>query len=230
MVTKEQIFPSIITAGDSDWRVRIKEAGELGLKEAALFINGISLKERAELCDLLDGSGIKSIPILHLRNDVTEMEVEYFYNEYGTKIFMIHPGAEYPFFSALLKFEKNIFIENTSAMFNEAELKRYGGICLNISHLENERLQKSVKLAIFQEFIERFPPSCNCISAIKKDPEKTFKGYLRYDNYFLGDFSELDYLKSYPAGYFSDFIALELKNDLKTQLAARDYIVGILKQ
>jgi len=230
MAAKEQIFPSIITAGGSDWRARIKEAKEIGLKEAALFINGIVLKERAELCDLLVDSGIKHIPILHLRNDVTELEVEYFYNEYGTKIFTIHPGAEYPFFSSLPRFEKNIFIENTSIVFNEAELRRHGGICLNISHLENERLQNIEKFKLFQDFSKKFPPACNYISAIKEKPEKTDKDYLRYDDYFLGNFSELDYLKNYSAEYFSDFIALELKNDLKTQLAARDHIAGMLKR
>jgi hypothetical protein len=231
MPDKEQIFPSIATCAGSDWRVMLAEAKEQGVKRAGLLLNCLNLKERAELYDLLAASGIDNVPLVHIRNDMTETELEYFFNEYGTKIFTAHPGAEYPFFEAMPKFQKNIFIENTHSLFNEQELERYGGICLNLSHLENERLENPERYDLFCQTIKTHQIGCNYISAVKPQgqPAAGYKEYIRHDDYFLGDFSELDYLKNYPKDYFSGCVVLEMQNDLASQLKAKDYIFDLLK-
>ncbi|MFA5249669.1 MAG: hypothetical protein WC397_04015 [Candidatus Paceibacterota bacterium] len=228
MLEKDQILPSITTVGKADWRTQIKDARDLGITEAGLFLNGLDMKGRAELCDLLGDSSITSIPVVHLKNDVTEMEVEYFFNEYSTKVFTTHSGAEYPFYTALPKFEKNIFIENTSILFNENELRRYGGICLNISHLENERLHDRERYDYFRNLLDVYLVGCNYISAMKKEILSD-AGRPQHDSYFLKNNSELDYILNYPKNYFSNFIVLELENDLKTQLEAKDHIFDLIK-
>ena len=55
------------------------------------------------------------------------------------------------------------------------------------------------------------------------------KGRVNYASHYLEDLSELDYLKKYPANYFSDFIAIELENSIKEQLEVKDYIIDLLK-
>ncbi|MFA5743162.1 MAG: hypothetical protein WCX77_03160 [Candidatus Paceibacterota bacterium] len=231
MLDKEQIFPSISTCVGSDWRAMLIEAKKIGIKKAGLLLNCLTLKERAEFYDLLSSSGINEIPLIHMRNDMTEMELEYFSNEYGTKIFAAHPSAEYPLFEAMPKFQKNIFIENTHTLFNEQELKRYGGICLNLSHLENERIGSKDRYDLFRQMIETYAIGCNFISAIKPQGQLVteYKEYIRHDDYLLGEFSELDYLKNYPKEYFSGCIVLEMQNNLAAQIKAKDYIFDLLK-
>ncbi|MDD3386817.1 MAG: hypothetical protein PHX92_02745, partial [Candidatus Pacebacteria bacterium] len=115
---------------------------------------------------------------------------------------------------------------------SEEEIKKYGGICLDFSHLENTRMLELERYEKEQEIISKFGVKCNHISAIKKEfsfiDDKNRK--LRYDSHDLSDFSELDYLKSYPVNYFSDYCAMELNNPIAKQIEAIDYINSFMNE
>ena len=64
------ILPTITTTWGSNWRVKIKEINEIGLKEIALFPTCLPKEKRKELYRLLEDSNIESIPLVHIRSDM----------------------------------------------------------------------------------------------------------------------------------------------------------------
>ncbi|MFA5746717.1 MAG: hypothetical protein WC926_01410 [Candidatus Paceibacterota bacterium] len=230
MILRKNIFPSITTTPGSDWRAKIKEADELGLVEVALFPTCLDRVGREELYGLLGKSGIKKIPFVHLRNDMSLEELDLLVGKYGTEVFNTHSTVTHPLFFDLSGYKDKIYLENVRHIFEESELNDFAGICIDLSHLENDRLLYPERFENFKRLIASSRIGCNHINAIQK--ETHFNEEVeedRRDCHYVRDLSELDYLKNYPAEYFSDFIALEMENDLKTQLAARDHIVEMLR-
>ena len=225
---KEQFLTTITTTRGSNWREKIEEINKLGLKEIALFPTCLQKKERKELYNLLKNSSIKNIPILHLRSDMELWELDYFIENYGTKVFNIHMQIEHPLIYDYSKYKNSIYIENIYYPFNEEELKKFGGICCDFAHLENDRLLDKKKFQHDIKIIEKYPIGSNHISAVKKFTHIDEIGKIRYDDHHLEDLSELDYLKRYSLKYFSPFIAIELANSIKDQLKTRDYIIELL--
>lgn len=225
-----KILLSVTTTKNSDWEKKIKEADELDLKEIALFLTGLENEKRKKLIKLLEKSEIESIPLLHLRSDMKLAELDYFWKNYQTKVFTLHSQSEFPLIYDYSKYQNLIFIENVYQPLNLAEIKNFAGICLDISHLENDRILNKEKFKHNIKVIEKYPLGGNHLSCLKKIPFRDNKGYLRYDYHNLEDLSELDYLKQYPLSYFSQIIAIELENSLQDQLRARDYIINLLKE
>lgn len=227
-----KIIPAITTTRGSDWRAKIKEADELGLTEIALFPTVLGKEKREELYRLLGRSNIKSIPFVHLRSDMEFGELDYFTENYGTKAFCIHTEREFPFSYdySKSKYNNSIFIENVYFSFDEAELKRFGGICLDISHLENDRRLNREIFDSNAGILSRCAIGCNHISAVSESTYIDETGRKRCSPHRLSNFSELDYLKNYPLEYFSPYIAIELEDSLKRQTEARDYIAGLISE
>jgi len=231
------ILPSITTTSMtpffSDWRAKIKKAQELGLKELGFFLTCLEEKERKEAYDLFIKAGIKNIPFVHLRTDMDFEEIGYLLKTFNTQIFNIHSIFEYsPHLHDYSKsgYKDRIFIENIFHPIDEEEIRKYGGICLDFAHLENDRLLEDKKFTHNVEIIERNKIGCNHISAVTDKTRTDSRGNTRYDRHFLKNFSELDYLKKYPLSYFSDFMAIETENSLEVQLEMIDYIKGLLKE
>ena len=126
------------------------------------------------------------------------------------------------------KYKNIIYIENSALLLDEEEIKNFAGVCLDMTHLENRRLLEEELYKKDIEIIEKYPCGCNHIPAVKKSPFKR-KNKLKYDSHYLKDLTEMDYLKKYPAKYFSSILAIELENTIEEQLKAKDYIIDLLK-
>jgi hypothetical protein len=225
----KNILLSVTTTTGSDWKKMVADINKLKIKEVALFPTAIADKEREELYQLLENSTIDSIPFVHLRSDMLPSELKYLIKKYKTKVFNIHSEQEFPLFYDYSKHRDVIYIENTPSFLDEEELKEYAGICLDISHLENDRLTCLKRFKQTQKMITKYPIGCNHISALKKEPRlDKNSATFRYDKHHLVDLSELNYLKRYPLSYFSDFIAIELENSIKEQLVVQKYITDLL--
>lgn len=220
-----KILPSITTTRNSDWQAKMKEINHLRLKEAALFPTCLDSKERKELYKLLEKSTIKTIPLVHIKNDMLPEELDYLIKRFKVRAFNIHSHSEYPFRYRHTKHRRMIFIENVYSYLSEKEIKSLGGICLDISHLENDRIGEPERFKHNLKIIEKCPIGCNHISCMQKKSYRDEAGQLRYAAHFLKRLTQLDYLKRYPKRYFSDIIALELENTIKKQLEARDYLI-----
>jgi hypothetical protein len=220
-----KILPSITTITPFGWQAKMKEINRLGLKEAALFPTCLNAKERQKLYGLLEKSTIKTIPLIHIRNDMPPEGLDYLVKRFKTEAFNSHSHSEYPFRYRYTKHRKMIFIENVYSYLDEKEIKGLGGICLDIAHLENDRLLEPQRFEHNMEVIKRYPIGCNHISSIQKTLHRDEAGCLRYSTHLLRDLAQLDYLKNYPKKYFSDIIAIELENTIEKQLKVRYYLI-----
>ena len=229
MLKREQFLVSITTTGEqgAGWREQIKEIKKLGLKKVALFPTCLKKAEREKMYRLLEKSGVKEIPFVHIRTDMILDELDYLVSHFKTKVFNVHTKKRHPMLHDYSKYKDIIYVENVWPPFDEKEIKELAGICLDISHLENDKRLNSEIFSKITEMLKKYPVGCNHIGSIQeamvfdKNNKKVFAVH------YFENLSEFDYLKSYPKKYFSNFIAMELENSLKEQLKAIDYILNL---
>lgn len=222
-----QILPAITTITPGAWKDKVKEVKSSGLKEVALFPTCLNQKERKKLYELLKETNIKKIPLVHLRNDMELWELDYLVKNYQTKVFNTHTERERPFLYDYSKYKKLIYIENVYQPLDEKEIKEFAGVCLDISHLETDRILNPAQYQHNIKVINKYGCGCGHISVIKEGAFRDIENVLRRDSHHLEDLSELNYLKKYPLKYFAPFIAIELENTIEEQLKAKEYIIKL---
>lgn len=235
MAKKILLGLTTITAGE--WKNKVKEIDELGLKEIALFPTCLNIKERQELYRLLEKTKLEKIPHVHLRSDMELFELDYLTAKYKTEVFNIHSSSSlFPFLVQYNDYDKRIYIENTPGdPPTENDLKKYAGLCLDLSHWEITKLEAGEagnENLLIKKFADKHRIGCNHISGIK--PKKKVihdrflnKDFSSYGSHWLDDLSEVDYVKKYQ-NYLAEIISLEFENPLKRQLEVKEYLEKIL--
>lgn len=212
-----------------DWRQQISDIKKKGITECALFMTGLKKEEKPELFECLSDVSQLAIPFIHLKSDIAVKELELFCTKYKTQFFNIHSENEYPQENDLSAFSSKILLENSSPITAE-EAGKWGGICLDISHLENDRLMGSKQYDHICDLLEQFPIHANHASGIAKVPAMVPGGIEpTYDRHVLESVDQYEYIRNIPKKYLSPIIALEITNDIDTQLQAKEYIENILK-
>lgn len=223
MLKKEQFLVSVTTTGE--WKEKIKEINILSLERIALFTTFIELKERKELYSLLEKTNLKEVPFCHIRSDVELWELDYLKEKWNCKAFNLHTEREYPMKYDYSDYKDMIYIENIYFPLLKKEIKSFAGICLDLSHLESDRILYKEKYENNIKIIEKYKIGCNHISAIT-EPYQDEKDHTVVSKHYMDDIKEMDYLKNYPDKYFSRYCAVELENSLEEQLKVIDYIVN----
>ena len=161
------IYPTITTG--ENWRDKFREIEYLRIEKVAVFPTMIEKTDRKSLYQLIEESPIKKIPIVHLRSDMDIEELDFFAKKYDTQIFNTHSSKEFPISEKWLReYRELISIENTHNFpLEEEEVRKYGGICLDMSHLENSRILGKERYTKEVEVISKFKIRCNHVSAIK---------------------------------------------------------------
>ena len=235
---KRKILLGLTTTPKSDWRGKVEEINKFKIKEAALFPTMLGLTEREELYKLLEKSCVEEIPHVHLRDDMKNWELDYFYKKYKTRLFNIHLTKEANNFIDKNKTHlKKIFVENG---FDAGKgyfclLKKVAGVCLDVAHYHDLGiLQKIPTYAGFSEILKKYPIGCCHVSAIRERPKSYNKWDIRdpsvkkiYGFHLLGDLSELDYVKNYVR-YLPEYISIELENSFKDKIKAKKYLEKII--
>jgi len=222
------IFPAITTTIGSDWKEKMKEADNLGLKDVCVFLTGLEKEARREFYRLLEKTKIKRTPLVHIRTDMEPQEIEYFKRRFKAETFNCHTPREVGFSPDLKKYKKDFFIENTR-FFAPGDENGFAGFCIDFSHLESARLMNPQTYKKWTDVFKGSLIGCNHISAIRKQPETDPYGFASYDSHLAKNFGEFDYLERYPAGYFSSVMALELENTLAEQLKIIEHVNKLLK-
>ena len=223
------ILPTITTTHDSNWKEKIEEIDKLNLEEVALFPTCLNKEERKEMYELLDKTKLKRIPFVHIRSDFDEEEIGWLKEKYQTKVFNTHSEKLYPLFNSWDKYKKDfIYLENTHLGFPEDELKIYAGICIDFSHLENDRLLYPERYEQSLQIIKKVKIGCAHLSAIRSENRFDEKEELRYDFHKLNNLSDMDYLKNYSQEYFPEYMAIELENSLEEQIEIKKYLQNII--
>lgn len=224
------ILPTITTITKLAWLDKIAEVKELKLEEVCLFLTCLNQEQRKEVFRLLEETSVKRIPFVHLRSDMELSELDYLAKRYQTKVFNIHTQKEFPSLNDYGPYKKSVCIENTYEPLNESELEEFGGVCLDLSHLENDRILQPGKYRQNTEVLKKYSPRCSHISAVKKESFIDEESHLRITSHHFDDLSELAYLAKYPLAYFGEVSALELENSIEEQLRAKEYISTLIRK
>ncbi len=225
-----KILPTITTITPDKWREKLQEVEKFKLKEIAVFPTCLDKEQRKELFSLLEKTDVKSIPLVHLRGDMAPEELDYLVQKFQTKVFNIHPSRDNPLFYDYPKYKNIIYIEDVYTPLDEEELKQFAGVCVDLSHLENDRLLDHPKYQHDLEVIEKHRVGCSHISAVKDVLVRDEQNHQRYSTHFLEKLQELDYLKKYPLKYFGPYAAIELENTIEEQLKIKEYISTLIKR
>jgi len=223
-----RIIPSIVTTTNK-WRERIEEIKKLQIEEAAFFPTCLSRPEREEAYKLLEKSGIKSIPFVHLKNDMSPEELDYLTRVFGTRKFNIHvqKSLTYKLVFDLSKYQKMIFLENSTFPWEDS-LNDWAGICLDVTHLESEHLKNGEVLTDWYSGLNKYPVGAWHVSAIYDPPVlHPNHGKPYYDMHHYDNLSRFDYVQKYKK-FLAEIIALELENTIQEQLEAKKYLERIL--
>jgi hypothetical protein len=220
------VLPSITTHSitASSWRDKLVEVETLGLTQFALFLTGISVEERMILFDELAQLRRRhsfEIPFVHAVSTMKDSEYRKLVDEYGTKAFNLHPESEFPLHHPLsAEIRRIIFVENAtqSRALEPQDLSGFAGICLDVSHLEDTRRNFPAVYDQMVQMLATFPIGANHISAVAKDPVAIWPDWLQFSHHVSTISGDMDYLREYPAHYFSPLCALELENSIAEQL------------
>jgi len=235
-MANKKILLSLTTITPGEWKNKVKEIDELGLKEIALFPTSLDIGQRQELYSLLEKTNLQSIPHVHLRSDMEINELDYLSKKFGTEIYNVHSElSSHPPLFDYADFIKKIYVENTEEIPTANDMKKYAGLCLDFSHWESIRLVNgevgSENIEI-KKLVKKYKIGINHISAVKSEKvhyhdRLTREDYFGYDFHWLDDLRELDYVKKYK-NYLADIISIELENPLKRQLEVKKYLEEII--
>ncbi|HOI60339.1 MAG TPA: hypothetical protein PKU93_03375 [Candidatus Pacearchaeota archaeon] len=223
-----KIYPTITTL--IDYKGKIEEIKALKLEKVCVFFTGLNKEERKELMNEIKKTPIKEIPFCHIRDDMEEQELDFLVRNYNTQVFNIHSlkdcfnNYDYP------NYREKVCIENSLHALDEEEIKNWGGICLDLSHLENDRLTDEESFKQNLKMINEYEVQCNHISAVKDKIYTNKEGLKRYDAHDANELNDFNYLKQYDKKLFSNFCAMEINNDIAFQLKAIDHINKILNE
>lgn len=221
----KQILPGLTTMRLSDWRQKLIEAEELNIETVALFATCVELDQRLELYKSLESSVIKSIPHVHLRDDIEDWEIEYLINKFGTEIFNVHatPAAK-ELINRNQKYKKIIFVENLSKINQEfvGFLSMCGGLCVDFSHWQAYGHEIDSGYEQMVNLVEKHKIGCCHVSAIKNFTFQK-KDDISISMHFAEKISDYDYLKNYKQ-YLPNYISIESENNFHFQLELKKYL------
>ena len=228
----KKILLGLTTTLASDWREKVKEIDKFGIKEIALFATFLKTRaEREELYNLLEKTGLESIPHVHLRSpDMDSDEIDYLMKRFKTKAFNIHPLASHAVNENYYKYKDIIFIENTDHVATEDEVKKFGGICLDFSHMENYILENNENYTEpLNNSISKFKIGCSHASAVTKKRRTDLEEFdnMPYCKHWMDNVSEFEYIKKYT-DLIPEFLSIELENPFEQQLKVKGYLEKII--
>jgi len=213
------------------WQSKLSEIEKYKIIKAALFLECFKQSQRQKIYQALLGSAIKSIPLVHIRNDMTRQELKFLSENFGSQYFTIHEDS----FKALAKWRgyyKKLFLElNTDNFVSEiVDVEKIGGFCVDLSHF------KAAEQKWSHEFTYIISQNNKNNKKIKKNKQFLFacnhlNGYSYKKNtdlHTVNSFQDFDYLKTIPKFLFGQVIALECNNSITEQLKFKQYLVKML--
>ena len=220
------ILPSVTTLGSttSSWRDKIAEIEPLGLKEIGLFLTGLTTEERIECYAMLREVHRYhefTIPFVHAVAAMSEEEYRFLIDGFGAEVFNLHPLSEFPLEHALSdELRSKIYIENSHSdhALTQADIDGFAGICLDVSHLEETRLNDIKAYREMELMLATNKIGANHISAVWYKTTMIGAGKRRYSQHIVRTSRDLTYLKGYSENFFAKFCALELENSLAEQV------------
>lgn len=217
----KRVFVSITGETDKHRQDKVEEINRKNIKEAAVFLERFDKNQRQELYASLKESSLGKVPFVHLRNDNSKEEIEFFIKNYGTEYFNIHESG-FGFLGKWSGFESNLYLEmNYDDTIKESvKVKKIGGFCIDLAHFKTSEIRKTEEYKYVLSKKNNIDFACNHIGAYDKEN--------RRDSHYVTDINQFDYLADLPEFIFGQVMAIEVDNSIEEQLKFRDYIIDIL--
>ncbi len=202
---------------------KIKDADRLGIKRAALFLEMVPEKERKKVYEALLKSKIKSLPLVHIRNDMNKKELKFLRKKYKSKCLTIHEDS-FKHLSKWTGFHKKLYLEMNfdNKIPSITKVEKIGGFCVDLSHFKSAK-ERGVKE---YDYVMK-----------KRKKKKMFlgnhlNGYNekeKKDIHTVKNTKQFDYLLTLPNFIFGKYIALEMFNSVPEQIKYKKYLLKLLK-
>lgn len=235
---KPKILISLTTYKNNHLEKDIEDLKRLNVREFAIFMTGLRTRpERDKLYnDILDNLGHVSIPFAHIAPYMEPDEIDFLIDNFGLEAMNLHPVSEFPLIYDYSKYKDKIYMENAGPAImlglKDTDIDGYAGLCLDLTHLENSKLQNEPGYEMNLAMAKKYKIGANHLSAITGTIEKIVEHdgtiYKSYDRHELGKLSEMDYIKDYYPEYFGQYAAIELRNSIEEQIEIKKYIEKIL--
>ena len=219
---EKTIHPSLTGCAKRDWQSQIKELKRFKIDEIALILESFSKTERPLIYEALEGSPVKRIPLVHLKNDMDRQEIAYLRARFQSRYFTIHEDS----FKVIEKWRghyRYLFLELNfdNHIAESVALDKIGGLCVDLSHFKaaEERWSEEFEYTI-QKRKNKSIFACNHLSG--------YSPASRRDEHNPKTKADFAYLKTLPDFLFGEAIAIEINNPIKEQLKFKKEIVKLL--
>ncbi len=217
-----KILLSITGEKSFDWDAKLKEINKLRITEVAVFLSRFDKKERDNLYRLLLKSTIKTVPFVHLKEDVLKEEIKFFVEKFRTKYFNIHE-EHFKIIDQWQGYWDKLYLEMNydSQIAKDVKVRKIGGFCVDLSHFKSA-VARGVKEAYYiYSQKNNIEIACNHLNGYSEKNEK--------DIHTITDLKSFDYLTSLPKYVFGKVIALEVDNSIEEQIGFKEYISRLLE-
>lgn len=217
----KRIYLGIAGEGSLDWHLKLKEVNRLGIDTAAVFLSRFDKKERDNLYRLLLKSSVKTVPLVHLREDVTKDEIKFFIDNFKTRHFNIHE-SDFGLLDKWTGFWDKLYLEMDydSKIAKDVKVRRIGGFCVDLSHLKSAIARGSEEAYYIFLRKNKITFACNHLNGFDSKRNK--------DKHTVTSLNDFDYLTTLPKYVFGEIIALEVENGIQEQIKFKEHLVQLL--
>lgn len=214
---------SLTGESGADCLKKIAEADRFGLDRVSLFLERLEPADRESVYAALRESGIKDIPLVHLRSDMSREEIVRLVADYGVRYFTIHEN-HFDVMDGWHGFEKQLYLEMSTdnRVAPNVLVEKIGGFCVDLAHYKKQSVLANQD---WQYVYERRDQAdlfaCNHLSGY--DPASNM------DMHTVATEKDFSYLAELPPFVFGKLIAFEINNPLEEQMQYRDYVVSLLR-
>ncbi|MFA5024601.1 MAG: hypothetical protein WC523_06665 [Patescibacteria group bacterium] len=222
--TTKNVLLSIAGVNEKLLLSKIKEINKLKITRVALFLTMIKKDAKRRVFKALLKSTIKEIPLVHLRNDMSQEEIIFLENNFHPTYYTIHENS-FDHLHKWPKFKKRLYLEfgGHGKRKPQARVEAIGGFCVDLAHYKIAETSQTVQFRYqFSKRKQKKLFACNHLN-----------GYSPKTNtciHEVGKIEEFDFLKTLPKFIFGKTIALEMENPIREQLIWRKKLIKMLNQ
>ncbi len=129
-----KVFVSLTGYDAKTFESKFKEIKKFNITEAAVFLSALPHEKHKYVFEKLLKSNIKYVPLVHIKDDTTKDEIEFFVKHFKTKYFNIH-NRNLKNIDKYAPYTTNILLEtHPKVEFDESALIKIGGFCIDVAH------------------------------------------------------------------------------------------------
>jgi hypothetical protein len=130
----KKVYVSLTGYDYSAFERKFKELKKFKITECCVFLSALPHKHHKYVFEQLLKSDIKYIPLVHICDETTKAEIEFFIKNFKTKYFNIH-NRNFKDVDKFVPYLDKILLEtHPEVEFNEVLLSKIGGFCIDVAH------------------------------------------------------------------------------------------------